>query len=624
MKKIISAVLVALMLLGSGSALTYSALNTFFEYTPPTPESPPPDGGGGGGGGPNTLVVPAYRDYGRGTIDFDKIVYSRPDMERATSEFNSLSLLVDENELSFEEQLAAITETDDVYFEISSMYSYANIMTNKNTRDAAWQEEYRYINVNYPKFSQAVEKLFVSCARSEHGERFEEEYFGEGLIEKYSDGGSYSDSVVALMAAEAELEAEYSSLGISTVTISHNGSENTAEYFINYYYDLYGKNPNTEDIYIAYVNEISSLYYDAYHSRIKPIYLNLLKTRRLIADELSLESYSEYAYGAQGHDYSEAQMVNLLDEIADYIVPLYRDLAREVISTYKVPSGATNIHKNDILNTLYDVYKSADSDLSEAFSYMLQHGLYDIEKTDFTRYSGAFTVYIDSYNAPFIFVSTRGSVLDYFTVTHEFGHFFDSYINYGASSSLDLAEISSQALELLTITMLNTALSREIVNYLIICQIDEILSTLTLQSFYATFEHKAYGLEYDEITEENLNAILRECEEKYGFISGAIKLHDIVSVPHIVLYPYYVQSYCTSALASLQIYFCELDESGSGLTAYKELVSKDGGSTFEKTLSDTGLDSPFESGFIINTVNRIYRLIYGVDYFKPSNDANAA
>ena len=235
------------MLLGSGSALTYSALNTFFEYTPPTPESPPPDGGGGGGGGPNTLVVPAYRDYGRGTIDFDKIVYSRPDMERATSEFNSLSLLVDENELSFEEQLAAITETDDVYFEISSMYSYANIMTNKNTRDADWQEEYRYINVNYPKFSQAVEKLFVSCARSEHGERFEEEYFGEGLIEKYSDGGSYSDSVVALMAAEAELEAEYSSLGISTVTISHNGSENTAEYFINYYYDLYGKNPNTED-----------------------------------------------------------------------------------------------------------------------------------------------------------------------------------------------------------------------------------------------------------------------------------------------------------------------------------------------------------------------------------------
>ena len=627
MKKIISAVLILLVVFASGAALTFSALNNFFEYTPPT-QPGNGDGGGGGGGGPTdnspTLVVPAYKDYGRNTVDFKDIVYQRPNIDAAVESFGELCLLVEKNEVSFDEQLAAIKAADDVYFEISAMFSYANVMTSRDNTSEKWSEEYEYISVNYPKFSQAIENLFVSCARSVHAESFEEEYFGDGLIEKYSGGGSYTDRVVALMAAEAELEAEYSKIGMSTVLITINGTENTADYFLSYYYDKYGKNSYTETTYMHYVSLISSLYYDAYAAQTKPIYINLLKTRRLIADELSLDSYADFAYESLGHDYSSADMMRLLEEISEYIMPLYYKLYVEVFLSYATPDGVRNIHHNDILNTLYGLYGEMDAELAEAFSYMLQHGLYDISASTSTRYDGAFTVYIDTYNAPFIFVSTSGGITDYFTIAHEFGHFFDSYVNWGASSSLDLAEISSQALELLTTAKLDGKLSSEIADYLLIMQLSELFSTLRTQGLYSMFEHKAYSLSYDEITEERLNQILLQCEEKFLYPEGTLTVDQIVTIPHVVLYPQYVQSYCTSALVALEIYFTESETQGAGLAAYKDLISKGETSSFTQDLTAAGLATPFDSSFIKNTVNKIHRMIYGTDYFKTNDDANAA
>lgn len=629
MKKIISAALVILMLIGSGSALTYSAINNFFEYTPPssgTPPTPDTDGGNGGGesDGSPVLVVPAYKDYGRGTVDFDKVTYKRPDIEAAIADFDALCELIQANEVSFADQLSAIQENDDAYFEISTMYAYANIMTSKNTADENWSDEYAYISVNYPRFSQAVENLFVSCAQSVHAESFESEYFGDGLVEDYADGGSYSDAVVALMAAEAELEAEYSALSMSTVKITHNGTENTAAYFVDYYYDKYGKNPLTESTYVYYTSLVSSLYYTAYAEIAKPIYVNLLKTRRLIADELSLESYTEHAYEASGHDYSAEQMEALLEDIATFVMPLYYKLYTEVFSTYAAPEGARSIHKNTLLNNLYTLFYTVDDELEEAYSYMLQHKLFDIEKSDNSRFSGAFTTYLDNYNAPFVFASTSGYITDYFTVIHEFGHFFDSYINNGGSASLDLAEISSQALELLAISRLDTVIGKEISDYLLIRQLEELLATLRLQGVYAMFEHEVYQLAYDDITEENIAKILAECEEKFLYPAKTITLDGIVNVPHIMLYPTYVQSYCTSALVSLEIYFAETDSEGAGLAAYKELVSRSAASSFIGDVTATGLESPFGEDFIKSTVNRIHRLVYGTDYFKQNDDANAA
>ena len=78
---------------------------------------------------------------------------------------------------------------------------------------------------------------------------------------------------------------------------------------------------------------------------------------------------------------------------------------------------------------------------------MLQFDLYDIEISSHNRQDGAFTSYLDDYDAPFIFISSDETIGDYSTLIHEFGHFADMFINNGGSTSIDQKEISSQGLE---------------------------------------------------------------------------------------------------------------------------------------------------------------------------------
>ena len=628
MKKIISTLLAVLVIFGSGSAFTYSAINNFFEQPPS--DAPSEDGGDDGTSSPQEpeapplLVVPAYRDYGRSSVDFSAITYSRPNIEAAISDFLSLADTVSENAVSFDNQLLGIQTLDDVFFEISSMYTYANIMSKKNTSNSYWNGEFSYISVNFPRLSKAIEDLYVACAQSVHNERFEEEYFGDGLIEEYYDGGNYSDTLVSLLEAEASLEAEYSALSTSTVTISYKEMNGTVDFLINHYYDKYGKNPVTEATYVYHRTMIINLYYTRYAVLANPIFISLLKTRSLIKDELDIDSYTDYAYEGLGHDYGKDETVELLSDVSQFIMPLYYKLFTEVFKTYEKPDGLEAEHENAIINTVYSVLEESDEQLFEAFCYMLQHGLFDISPASSERYDGAFTAYIDKYNSPFIFISTKGDVTDYFTVLHEFGHFFDAYVNYGKNASLDLSEISSQALELLIIKDLGDKLGVGVSDYLIIRQFEEFLATIRTQSFYSMIEHKIYELSYDDITESRINSIIAECEQKFYYPTGTFTLNDLTYIPHLMLYPAYVQSYTTSALVSLELLFMELDEEGTGLSAYKELLLRGDESSFESELLRTGLRSPFDTEFIKYTVDKIHYFIYGSNYFTNASVPNAA
>ena len=82
-----------------------------------------------------------------------------------------------------------------------------------------------------------------------------------------------------------------------------------------------------------------------------------------------------------------------------------------------------------MINDLYSVYRDIDPELLDVYSYMLQHGLYDIADESANRFSGAFTTYIYSNNSPFIFMSAEGKIVDYMTLAHEVGHFYDGYVN---------------------------------------------------------------------------------------------------------------------------------------------------------------------------------------------------
>lgn len=597
----------------------------------PDDKNDPPtvDDGGAGGGGtegeepkPEVIVVPEYKDYGRKTINFKDIVYARPDIDAIKADFARVCEVVRANELSFEEQVALIEEIEPGYIDLLTMYSYLNIMTSIDSSDEHWAEEYEYVSTGYPAFAQGVEDLFVAAATSPHAQRFEDEYFGEGLIEEYADGGSYTDTIVSLMENEASLEAQYNGLSTATVEITYGQMSGTYDEVVEMCKELYGE---TSSKYKQAKNDCDFLYENECKKISRTIFVDLIKVRKLLATEFGDESYSTYAYETIYHDYSEEDALKFINDVVYTVLPVYFKLSEYVFGSYSstIPES---LNKISLINNGYEIIKAADVELGEIYAYMLQHGLYDVEKSSFNRFEGAFTTYMEGYEAPFVFISSSGDVSDYMTLFHEFGHFADNYLNYGSSTSLDLSEVSSQSLELLSLTLLKDKLDDKSYKYLLYSEIENALLTLVFQGFYALFEHKAYAIEYDDISVESLNAAVSSAASAMGLNTQYYNDITDVFIPHIFLYPFYVQSYATSISVSLDVYLSEIETEGRGFEIYKNLLTREEETlTFEEYLEEAGLSSPFEEDGLKNLMNRLHFSLLGSYYFKTStgND-NAA
>ena len=149
-------------------------------------------------------------------------------------------------------------------------------------------------------------------------------------------------------------------------------------------------------------------------------------------------------------------------------------------------------------------------------------------------------------------------------------------------------------------------------------------SVLLTQSFYSAFEHIAYSLDYDDITEERLK---KAVEDAFLLAFGGemtIKGDlSYVTIPHTFLYPFYVESYVTSGMVSLDIFFKEsirTGNAGDGFALYEALIyrgSSDLG--FTEQLEAAGIESPFSSDKVKEIADNIYYQIVGKHYYKTSD-----
>ena len=319
-------------------------------------------------------------------------------------------------------------------------------------------------------------------------------------------------------------------------------------------------------------------------------------------------------------------MLGFIKDVAEYVIPVYSTVSYYVLWPYfDQLQSLSELDKVDLINTLYYAYEDMDAELSDVYSYMLQFGLYDIAPENENRFNGSFCTYLDGYDAPFVFLSTSGGCDDYMTLAHEFGHFFDSYINFDSGTSIDLSEVSSQALEYLTLTEIRDELTEEEYKYLLYSQISSAFEVLLFQSFYALFEHYAYDIQYNDISEESLVAAMKRAARDMGMSEDYFDSLDYVLIPHIMLYPFYVQSYTVSAAVALEVYYVEVGCEGNGLEAYIELVDRsEGFETFEENLRDAGLTSPFSKDYIKMLADMIHYDIMGSHFFKESAGNNNA
>ncbi len=557
------------------------------------------------------IIIPKTQSTGSEQKSFSDIAYTHPDTDALIRAFNETETTIRKNAVTFEKQLKMVKECELLYSDFTTMYTYTVIALAKNSADAFYSAEHKALAEAEASLMSAAEGMMVAAANSPHAMRFEKLHFGDGFVREYKDRKSYPATVLSLLEREARLEAEYSSISTSNVIITYSGItdsvENVRSYISNKY--LFGS-PQYE----SGMAECERLYNISRDSIAKELYIELLKVRRQIADELGYESYAEYAYQKLYHSYSPEDIDSFIDSVATYAVPVYAALKSEVFNPYFRSRGAPKVGRTDVLSMLYNVYLDMDDSLFDMYSLMLALGLFDVSSTADNRSNGAFTTYLHNYSAPFIFVTLTENQTDYMTLAHEFGHFADSYVNLGKQSSLELMELSSQGLELLTLCALNEELSDSDYRYLLYSEMENALLTMIIQGFYARFEQLAYMLPLDKISEETLTDITSLVAREMG-----LRADDLcaVLIDHIILYPFYVESYCPSIASALEIYFLEEESPGDGIKVYKELLLRHDEAEFEKKLIRAGLSSPFKKDFVKGISDKIYYSITKKCYSVP-------
>ena len=558
------------------------------------------------------IIIPTLTTE-REPVSLSDITYARPDASALIEKTEEITAKINAGDFSFEEITSQIAELDAKYSTYNTMLKYITIMSAKDSSDSFISSELEYLNGASPSISRALEELFVAAATSEHALRFEAEVFGEGFIEEYADGSSYNDLAVALLEEEAALEGEYSSLSTATVKITYEGITDTYDNTVLRLGEKYKSNPMALS---AAIKSCDALFSEAITKRSCEIFISLLRVRQKLAASLGYSSYLDYAYKSLGRDHSTEDFVGFMNDVSEYAVPIYAVLSEKAFSGYFKTHTSLGADDGKVINDLYKSFEKMNPDIAEAYSYMLNCGLFDISLPESNRLSGAFTTYLYDIDAPFIFATFGESLTDYMTLSHEFGHFYDAYSNHSLNASLDLLEVSSEALELLALLSLEEILPSAQYKYLFFSEMKSMLETIIFQAFYAKLEHLAYALPYEEISEERINQLVCEAAEFMNMNTRYINSLDDVIILHMIEEPFYVQSYSTSSIVALEIFFLELEKEGAGVSSYMALVKRDGKGGFEENLSSSSISSPFEEGAVMRLTNKIYYSILGSNYYS--------
>lgn len=577
-----------------------------------------------------TLVAPTLKDFGhRRAKKFSQIEYKRPDISALSSKTLELCEGIKNSEISYENSLLEIKKIDAELTSLLTSIRYVSVKHSENLLDEYWTGENSYLTESYPSYKKALEELLVSCAQSEYADSYEKDAFGEGFVEKYKDGTVITDTLVTLLEREAELENGYTALSEDTIVITYKIFTDTYNNILAFYEEHYGKNTLS---YKSAMAECELLYKKELSKKQIEIFTELIKVRRDIADELGMTSYIEYVYDTRGYDYTPAMMLKYLSEIKSGILPIYSILDYYLFQTYFNTTKEISLDRISLINNGYYASFGISEEYADIYAYMLGYELFSIEPyTKDGRAETSFTTYLDNYDSPFLFVGCDGNITDYMTLSHEFGHFIDGFINDGENTTLALMEISSTAYELLSIIPLSKNIGSDGAKYLYYSKVKDCLTSIIFQGFYALFEHYAYAIPKDKISEATLTEAMVKAATDIGLNADALSVKeesgifsrlDYVFVHHLFTEPLYVEAYALSSLTSLDIFYTELEKSGAGISAYVDLVCRDEGDlSFEEFLIDAGLKSPFSEGYLKEIADKIHLNIFGTYLYEKRKAA---
>ena len=317
------------------------------------------------------------------------------------------------------------------------------------------------------------------------------------------------------------------------------------------------------------------LSYDEETEKIGALYRELVDLHNEEAQIVGYKDYADYAYEASyGRDFTPDDAAALCEAVKPYARQYFGSLYYNE-ATYADFSADTDLTERELVGLVTQYMPRVSDDAAKAAAYMEKHGLYFMDSAERVSDLG-FTTTLDQYNAPFIYLALYGDQNDIQSMFHEFGHYYDAYVNpvpdlLLSVGSLDIFEIHSTGMEALS-TGWYEDIYGEDADLARIRFLDSALYTVFSGCLFDEFQRAVYA--DPTLTPEQISQTFVTIARSYGLRSfGKEFSHYWMQVNHNFESPFYYISYAVSMLASLQIYEMAENDWAAAAGFYNDLVS---------------------------------------------------
>ena len=309
--------------------------------------------------------------------------------------------------------------------------------------------------------------------------------------------------------------------------------------------------------------------------QIGALYRELVDLHNEEAQLAGYDGYADYAYEINyGRDFTPDDAAALCEAVKPYAKEYFSSLYSHE-ATYTDFSVDTDLSAQELVGLITKYMPRVSDGASEAAAYMKQHGLYFMDSAERVSDLG-FTTTLDQYNAPFIYLALYGNEYDIQSMFHEFGHYYDAYVNpipdvLLSVGSLDIFEIHSTGMEALSTGWYGEIYDEE-AGLARIKFLDNALYTVFTGCLFDEFQRVVYA--DPTLTPEQISQTFTSIARSYGLNSYRRDFsHYWMQVNHNFESPFYYISYAVSMLASLQIYEMAENDWAQAADFYNDLVS---------------------------------------------------
>ncbi len=359
--------------------------------------------------------------------------------------------------------------------------------------------------------------------------------------------------------------------------------------------------------------------YAALGVKLTEIYKELIQLNNADAVKDGYKGYAEYAYeNVFQRDYTPEDIAEFEQAVKEYFPAIYA--AFTALQGVQENPYENEDYTGDIAFDMIEPYVTSFSpEMKESFTYMREHHLYDYSDSP-KKAGGGFTTMLGAYGAPYTFNTPNGNLYDFTTAVHEFGHYNRYYWTpsyyFAATDSIDMAEVHSQAFELL-FTQFYDELFGEYADAVAGYQMSNIISAILDACRVDELERYAYS--EPDLTAEKMVAKNKELLVAYGLYDADDPDLDFYAtdwyyVSHMFSSPFYYISYGTSAAAAFS-FWLDGQENGweAANEAYNKLVLIQPGEEDEEgnelgfvgSLKAVGVDDPTTGAYVKELAEKI-------------------